>query len=204
MYLQVKIPESDRNALRVLWYDDAGSLTGYRMSSHLFGGVWSASSSAFALKRTVADCPTSALVEDTIMRSFYVDDLLKSVDSIENGVEVIHGVKHVLSHGGFNITKFTVNDNALLQEIDDNDRVGGVKEIAPDLFSKSLGLEWEVSSDTFCYTSKPMPSREDPITRRQAKLWVIPLWPTGLNKPCCSPGEGSLPGCHGIKTGLGW
>ena len=175
MYLQVEIPESDRNALRFLWYDDAGSLTEYRMSSHLFGGVWSASSSAFALKRAVVDCPTSALVEDTIMRSFYVD-LLKSVDSIENGVQVIHGVKHVQSHGGFKYTKFTVNDNALLQEIDDNNSVGGVKEIAPDLFRKSLRLEWEVSSDTFRYTSKPMPRREGPIIRRQMLSYVSSLY----------------------------
>ena len=203
MYLQVKIPESDRNALRFLWYDDAGSLTEYRMNSHLFGGVWSASSSAFALKRTAADCPGSALVEDTIMRSFYVDDLLKSVDSIENGVEVIHGVKHVLSHGGFNITKFTVNDNALLEEIDDNDRVGGVKEIAPDLFSKSLGLEWEVSSDTFRYTSKPMPSREGPITRRQMLSYVSSLYdPLGLISPVVLQGKVLFQDATALK--LGW
>ena len=38
MYLQVRIPHPDRNALRFLWFLD-GVLTEVRITSHLFGGV---------------------------------------------------------------------------------------------------------------------------------------------------------------------
>ena len=47
--MQVKIPETDRNALRFLWYDDDENIVSYRMTSHLFGGIWCSSSSTYAL-----------------------------------------------------------------------------------------------------------------------------------------------------------
>ena len=189
MCLQVKIPEIDRNSLRFLWYESDGSVTEYRMSAHLFGGVWSGSSSAYALRRTVADCSPSPLIADTILNSFYVDDLLKSVYSLDDARRVIHDTKIVVSYGGFNLTKCTVNDNELLQEIDMNDRAGGVKEIAPETFSKSLGLEWEVSSDTFRYTSKAG-NVNGPVTRRQMLSFVSSLYdPLGLISPIVVQGK---------------
>ena len=44
MYHKVKIPKKYRNAQRFIWQED-GSKVEYRMTSHLFGGVWCASSS---------------------------------------------------------------------------------------------------------------------------------------------------------------
>ena len=104
MYLQVKIPPKDRNALRFLW-DVNGQTRHFRMTSHLFGGVWCASSSTYALRRTVDDAGASRLVEDTVKRGFYVDDMLKSVHDVGDVSDVMHGTKQVLSYGGFNLTK---------------------------------------------------------------------------------------------------
>ena len=115
MYLQVKIPAIDRNYLRFLSYESDGSVTEYRMSAHLFGGVWSGSSSAYALRLTVADCSPCPLIADTMLNSFYVDDLLKSVNFVDDARRVIHVTKKVVSYRGFNLTKYTVNENELLQ-----------------------------------------------------------------------------------------
>ena len=54
MYNQVHVPKSDRDALRFLWMND-GEVVNYSMTSHLFGGEWCASSSAYALRRTAED-----------------------------------------------------------------------------------------------------------------------------------------------------
>ena len=55
MYNQVQIPVDDRNMLRFLWYDESGNLMHCRMTSHLFGGVWCASSSTYAMRRVLED-----------------------------------------------------------------------------------------------------------------------------------------------------
>ena len=54
MYMQVKIPTKDRNALRFLW-DVNGKVNEYRMTSHLFGAIWCASSSTYAVRQATKD-----------------------------------------------------------------------------------------------------------------------------------------------------
>ena len=144
---QVKIPTKDRNALRFLWQEEDGSQVEYRMTSHLFGGVWCASSSTYALRKIVQDTSTDELVTDTICRSFYVDDMLRSVRTREEAADVIRGTKEALKYGGFNLTKYVVNDTQLLESIDVTDRAKEVKEITPEMYSKALGIRWDVNGD---------------------------------------------------------
>ena len=122
------------------------------MTSHLFGGMWCASSSTFALRKIVDDVFTSELVGNTIRRSFYVDDMLSSVRSRDEAVEVIEGTKQALDYGGFRLTKYVMNDAQLLQRVDVEDRAKEVKEIAPQLSSKVLGNKWDVTDDVFFFT----------------------------------------------------
>ena len=72
-YNQVRIPESDRDSLRFLWYNN-GQLTTYRMKCFIFGRVFCASGSSYALQ-TTADLSTSQQVKDVLLQNFYVDDL---------------------------------------------------------------------------------------------------------------------------------
>ena len=120
MYNPVRVPAYDRNCLRFLRRVN-GLNVEYRMTSHLFGGVWCSSSSTFALRQTVIDCPTSQLVEDTARKSS-VDDLLKSVKTRDEAVQVIHSTKLDVKFDGFNLTKFAVNDSHLLNSIAENER----------------------------------------------------------------------------------
>ena len=89
MYNQVRVPVEDRNSLRFLW-SLGGIVKEFRMTSHLFGGVWCASSSAYALRRTVLDTEVSPLVRDVITQNFYVDDLLCSVKTKREATEILH------------------------------------------------------------------------------------------------------------------
>ena len=188
MYLQVRIPDADRNALRFLWYDE-GNLTEFRMTSHLFGGVWCASSSGFALRHTVNDFNPSPLIKDTVLRSFYVDDMLKSVKTVEEACDVICITKQVLSQGGFNLTKFVVNDSVLLDRIDERDRAKDIKEIVPDIYCKALGIQWEVNSDTFHY--KYSANEQQTCTNRRRILSRISSMydPLGLISPVVLQGK---------------
>ena len=46
-----------------------------------------------------------------------------------------------------------VNDTQLLQSIDVADRAKEVKEITPEMYSKALGIRWDVNEDELYYVS---------------------------------------------------
>ena len=120
MYLHVRVPERDRNTLRFLWFEGE-SIAHYRMTSHLFAGVWCAARMPFDRRRSTSD-----LVKDTIANSFYVDDMLRSVSTYEEASEVMTGTKDTLIKGGFNLTKFVCNDLSLLEQVPVDDRASEV------------------------------------------------------------------------------
>ena len=66
--VQVHAPDADCNAL--LWYGDDDSIVEYTMTSYLFGRIWCAVSSAYALRHNVTDMNPNPLIRDTILKSF--------------------------------------------------------------------------------------------------------------------------------------
>ena len=181
MYMQIKVPQKDHNALRFLWLVN-GLVREYRMTSHLFGGVWCAASSTYALRRTVEDCPTepSNIVKQAILNNFYVDDLLQSTRDITEARDIIVDTAAVLKHVGFRLTKFVVNSSELLNDIDESDRATVVKEIMPEMMRKALGVHWEICGDTFSYVCKQK-SPIGPATRRTMLSFVSTMYdPLGL------------------------
>ena len=152
MYNQIRIPPCDRDALRFLWYHE-NKLVHYRMTSHLFGGVWCSSSSTYALRRTVSDAKNvHPLVRDTIERSFYVDDCLKSVSQKGEAKIIIQKTPQVLQEGGFHLHKFVVNDRELLSDITVEHRAKEVREIGQEMSGKVLGIQWDITRDTFFFS----------------------------------------------------
>jgi len=170
MYYQVRVSESDRNYLRFLWIDDAGDVIHYRMTSHVFGGVWSGSAATYALRRTVKDFHNGRSdVSDAVHDSFYVDDCLISFASRETAVSVIGGLKSLLLKGGFNLTKFVTNDAQLLLQIPEKDRASEIKPFLPESDSKALGIRWNPASDVLYFG---VAINEENVTRR-AMLRII-------------------------------
>jgi len=114
MFHQVRVTSRDRDLLRFLWWRD-GDLDSepleYRMKVHLFGGVWSPSCCNFVLRQTAEDHKDRYHQEvvDTIINNFYVDDCLKSVDSVERAVCIVQQMCRLLNSGGFRLTKWISN-----------------------------------------------------------------------------------------------
>ena len=188
MYNQIKIPECQRDALRFLWYKD-NNLIHLRMSTHLFGGVWCASSSTYALRRTISDNPgVDPLVKDTILNDMYVDDLAKSVKTRSEVRKIVVGVPAVLQTGGFNLTKFAVNDNELLEEIPLCFRAKEVHDFTPESVGKTLGIKWNIHDDTFSFSIQDL--AVDKITRRTMLSFNSTCYdPLGLITPWLLQGK---------------
>ena len=157
------------------------------MCVHLFGAVSSPSSSNYALKRTAVDNSSSFGVDasETVMKNFYVDDLLKSVKSEEYAVDLIKRVKEMCAAGGFILKKFICNWKNVLMIIPDIHRREGVKDtdlVKEELFTeRALGVYWNVEKDALYFKVN---LKEEPKNRR-GKLSILSSFyiPLGLVSP---------------------
>ncbi|XP_066918134.1 uncharacterized protein [Clytia hemisphaerica] len=100
MFFQIKIPESQRRFHQFLWWRDGDYSkppVTYEMNAHLQGSTSSPSCSNFALKRTASagEIEFGSKAADTLRKNFYVDDLLKSTDSVESAKSLISDVSRL-------------------------------------------------------------------------------------------------------------
>ena len=169
MFHQVKVSESDRDALRFLWWEDDdpdNKISVLRMTSHLFGGVWSPSCANYALRRVVYDHGVNydSEVCSTVLNNFYVDDCLKSVENESDAIEMIYQLRELVLKGGFNLTKWI---SKVLSSIPESDLSKSAKSLCLDKENlpreRALGLLWDVEQDKFVFEMKIEPK---PMSRR--------------------------------------
>ncbi|XP_043198840.1 uncharacterized protein LOC122368706 [Amphibalanus amphitrite] len=175
MFLQVRIPEKQRDFLRFLWWPNgniASNPKEYRMTVHLFGAVSSPSCANFALRRTALDNERlyDPLVSRTVLNNFYVDDCLASTGKEDVAVKLASDLKQLCLRGGFNLTKFVSNSVTVLKSIPEVDYSPGIQTL--DLKSdtlpseRALGVGWNVRSDRLEYQVDLQKFRGKPVTRR--------------------------------------
>ena len=148
LYLQVRIPTHDRNALCFLWYDNAWQLLHLQMTCHLYGGVWSGSA-AVSLKKCIAISDPDLVVKDTIKRSFYGDDILPSFPSVEVMSDCIPRVRDVLVGARFNLTKYTCTSQNVMP-VDSTCGTEPKESLLSSTDTNALGVRWNVRDYT-CY-----------------------------------------------------
>ena len=104
MFYQVHVPREDRDLLRFLWWPGGDTTLApevYRMTVHPFGACSSPSVANFALRRTAEDFGDDFLpvTKRTVNDHFYVDDCLKSVETVEEAVEVVGELRELCQKG---------------------------------------------------------------------------------------------------------
>jgi hypothetical protein len=172
MFYQVRIPDSDSDFLRFLWWTD-GDLTKdpkeYQMLVHVFGAASSPSCSNFALLKTAEDDETmfDSEVINIVKRNFYVDDCIKSTPTVSRTIPLVQDLRDLLTKGGFHLTKWISNSRELLTSIPKEERAKEVKDLDLDQdklpIERALGIQWSAESDKFCFK---IVIKERPPTRR--------------------------------------
>ena len=173
LFQQVKVPNDQCSFLKFLWWKDCDTnkeIIDYEMTAHVFGGASSKSCSNFALKKAASDNrhEYASDVAGILERNFYVDDMLKSFQTVTQVKDVIRKVKELCVKGGFNLTRFTSNNEDVLMSIPDEDRRKNVSDETltfgklPE--DKALGVKWNISKDTLGFQTK---MAENPSTRRR-------------------------------------
>ena len=155
MYYQVRLPEHHSKFLRFFWWED-GDISKEpdecEMRVHPFGAISSKSCVIFALHQTALDNEkeygTEAL--ETLLRDFYVDDLLKSLDGENKIIQLVKNIDGMCAAGGFNLTKFVCANKNVMDSIPKEKRaelqttksIGG----GPPCES-ALGVQYQLSTD---------------------------------------------------------
>ena len=209
MYYQVKVSPQHVDFLRFLWWPDGDitqPLKEHRMIVHLFGATSSASSASYALRKTAEDNKGffSAEATKTVQNNFYVDDLLKAVDSEKHAIELYRELKSLCATGGFTLTKWICNSKAVLASIPEAERAKDVRNLDLDIedlpIERALGVQWCVQQDTFTFH---VSIKERPTSRRGILSMVCSIYdPLGFLAPITFPAKCILQEL--CKQNIGW
>ena len=169
MYHQVRVPLEDTDSLRFLWKEDMmvdGPPDVYQMLVHIFGAKCSAGCTSYALKKIARD--TSAKYDpsvlETALNGFYVDDMLKSVDSEDTAIRLAGGLISMLREGGFRLTKFSCNNTNVLKALPQSEVAGSSSvNLDRERLDRTLGILWDPVKDEFTFSVR---IEEKPNTQR--------------------------------------
>lgn len=191
------VHESHRNFLR--WHQDndlSKPVVEYRMKVHVFGNSPSPAVAIYGLRRAIEDGAQKYGLDTVkfVKRHFYVDDGLLSLPSETEAIDLLQRTQASLAESNLRLHKFASNCQVVIDAFPSEDCVPVSKEV--DLnketvpTQRSLGLLWEITSDTFTYSTA---TDIKPFTRRGVLSTVNSIFdPLGLLAPVTIQGRALL------------
>ena len=230
-FLMISIHNSDRDALRFLWYEDIDKseleLVTYRFCRVVFG----VSCSPFLLNATLkkhVEGYTSKHGEvcNKILNSLYADDINTGAHTVEETIELYRKAKQIMKEGGFNLRKWRSNSDKVTKEImNDSVDVNKVMRESPLLEEedetyakvttkklsaeacevKVLGIPWKSDTDELILKLSHLKqiTGNQPITKRTILKTIASIFdPLGLISPVTTPLKVYMQGL--FQQRLGW
>ena len=111
MFMQVEVPVHEQNFLRFLWREGVSDeIEVFQYTRHIFGAKSWPTCANFAVQQVASDnkddFPQAA---EAVFDSFYVDDFVKSFESVNKAIEVMTQEVEMMKRNGLNLTKFITN-----------------------------------------------------------------------------------------------
>ena len=190
MFLQVQVPEQDRSCLRFLWRPrtkEPVQICEYQRQ--VFGAKSSQRCANYALKRVGLDNEeVYPIASKAIQNIFYMDDFIKSVETLEEAIEAFRQLRLLLSQHGFQLTKWIINSDKVCKAIPvDLKSISNTKQVEVELNkdgSSVLGLQKTVTDDSLQVYRGTNKEVEAPITQRKILSLVSSVFdPIGLFVP---------------------
>ncbi|XP_048486344.1 uncharacterized protein LOC119693582 [Plutella xylostella] len=147
MFIQIRIKECDRDALRFLWRGDRreGTPDEYRMTSVIFGASSSPCMALFIKNRNARDfADTYPEPVRAIEKNHYMDDYLQSFTSVEEAQHVTKTVDEIHGRAGFELRGWAWNER--LRHLITDPGTATI-DIGGSEIEKTLGLMWHVHED---------------------------------------------------------
>ena len=157
---------------RILWFDKndvrEGNVVTYRFTGHPWGVKSSSVIASFAIQKTLDDNATGAsdLTLDTIRKNIYMDDLMFSVDSLDEAKIIANEAIDLFDSRGFKLVKWSANKNAVpvIAKFEKEMLISGMRELDLSIEhdnnlpeTKGLGCVWETGGDCLRIVSSLKP-----------------------------------------------
>ena len=157
-FFQIGVPAEQCDLFHILWFDKndvrEGNVVTYRFTRHPWGVKSSPFIASFSIQKTLDDNTTctSDLTLDAIRKNIYMDDLMFSVDSLDEAKIIANEAIDLFDSRGFKLVKWSANKNAVpvLAKFEKEVLISGMRELDlsiehdNDLFeTKALGYVWE-------------------------------------------------------------
>ncbi|XP_055589611.1 uncharacterized protein LOC129741843 [Uranotaenia lowii] len=187
MYRMVRVQESDQPLQRILWRDSSDDFIRIFQLTTVTYGTSSAPYLATRCLQELANqeaenCP---IASEVLKKSFYVDDMLAGVGSVEEGKLLVREMMKVMKSAGMSLRKYVSNASEILEEVSvDLREERSVLELDSSQSTvKTLGLKWQPSSDEFQFSTIKW-DEASVITKRKVLSDVARLFdPLGLVGP---------------------
>ncbi|XP_065079407.1 uncharacterized protein LOC135702304 [Ochlerotatus camptorhynchus] len=155
MYRQLLIHLLDYPLQRILWRRSLSELIRtYELMTVTYGTASAPFLATRCLKELskqgAEDFPLASL---TLAKDFYVDDMLTGVYDEEEGEELCKQLLALLKSAGFSLRKWASNSTEVLPKIpiELRDERSVLALASPSTSIKTLGIQWQPSSDTYSY-----------------------------------------------------
>ncbi|XP_055523244.1 uncharacterized protein LOC129717391 [Wyeomyia smithii] len=158
MFLQILMNRRDQQCLRFLWRNGEQDRNPdvYVTRVMTFGATCSPSSAQYVknynAQRFQDQFPRAA---EAIMKEHYVDDMLSSVETEEEAIQLAKDVRHVHSEAGFEIRNWLSNSSRVLLELKACPGEKSLNLSSEMATEKVLGLWWCTATDTFTFKLSP-------------------------------------------------
>lgn len=185
MYRQVHFDKSQRSLQRIFWRENPqDELKTFELHTVTYGTA-SASFLAIRSLRKLAEDESNSfpIGARTVLRDFYVDDLLTGASTVQEALEIKEQAIKLLSKGGFELRKWSSNHPSLQDtEISPDKEFNFIVDHSNE--TRALGIVWNYQSDIFKFLSiGHLPPLEKPIKRSILARIALTFDPLGLLGP---------------------
>lgn len=189
MFRMILINEEDQKYQQIFWRSTQDEpIQTYCLTTVTYGTRAAPFLAMMTLRKLAADerehFPEASKVIET---AFYMDDLLHGTDTVEEGMKLISDLISLMKSGGFNLRKWSSNEQALLDNLksEKNNSEDNIFTFKTDDISKTLGLCWNSTKDKFTFQYDVHKTIPKTLTKRNllseiSKLfdplgWLAPL-----------------------------
>lgn len=191
MFLNFRVASEHRRFLKFFWYhnnDPNQKLVPYQINTHAFGLKSSPAVANYALKSISSSVsfPRNHVEPDPVSlalcKSFYVDDLLTSTDTVKEAEDLVTGLSDRLAKHGIRLHKFASNNRDTLKSVEESRLAVGMKNLPNESNEHSaLGIKWDATADALS-VSLNLPNKE--FTKRGILSVIGSLYdPMGFISP---------------------